>query len=238
MNGKTYYIFKCKVAAKDMASKVTAQMIDGNDVYNMYSYSVRDYAKYLLDHQNESETYRTAAPLVIAMLNYGAAAQLYFGVNTGDLANSILAVEDIIYREFTVDEMEVPPSEVALDEEIFEGATLSLKSQTTLSIYFKSDQRLTFSCDGMTVEKDEADGYQIARIRNIPAVRLSDTFTLTVNGLGTVKFSPLNYCKNVLTNDDTGSRLKDVAGALYTYSHLADYYFGKKQPVANEEPAD
>ena len=90
----------------------------------------------------------------------------------------------------------------------------------------------------MTVEKDEADGYQIARIRNIPAVNLSNTFTLNVNGLGTVTFSPRNYCKNVLTNDRTGSRLRDVAGSLYTYSHLADYYFGKKQPVANEEPAD
>ena len=82
----------------------------------------------------------------------------------------------------------------------------------------------------MTVEKETVDGYKVARIRNIPAVMLSDTFVLTVNGEYEVHYSPLNYCKKVLASGDTSNKLKDVAGALYTYSRLADYYFGKTQP--------
>ncbi len=100
VGGKTYYVFKCKVAAKDMASEITAQIIDGNDAYNMYSYSVRDYAEYLLNNTENNREYEKAAPLVTDMLNYGAAAQLYFGINTNDLANSILDEDERIYREY------------------------------------------------------------------------------------------------------------------------------------------
>ena len=236
VGAKKYYVFKCKVAAKDMASTITAQIIDGNDYYNIYSYSVREYAKFLLDNKDMNRDYEKAAPIVTAMLNYGAAAQRYFGVNTNDLANSILDEEDRVYRAYT--DFEVAQSDDDLPKGVFEGATLSLKSKTTLSIYFKSDEPLTFSCEGKKVEKAEADGYQIARIRDIPAVELSDSFTLTVNGQYEVHYSPLNYCKLVLTSDSTSNTFKDVAGALYTYSHLADYYFGKTQPDPIPDPED
>ena len=167
------------------------------------------------------------------MLNYGAAAQRYFGINTNDLTNSVLDPDERIYRAYT--DFDVALSYDNLPEGVFEGATLSLKSQTTLSFHFNSGEPLTFSCGDDTVETAAADGYQIARIRNIPAARLSDTFTLTVDGQYVVHYSPLNYCKNALASSDTSSRLKDVAGALYTYSHLADYYFGKTQPSQNED---
>ena len=171
-------------------------------------------------------------------------AQLYFGVSTNDLANAYydedghyVAVPDVsVYRPYP--DIEIEASDDTLPEGVFVGASLSLKSRTTLSIYFTSDQPLTFSCDGMTVEKQEADGYQIARIRDIPAVMLSDAFTLTVNGQDEVHYSPLNYCKKVLTTEGVSSKLKDVASALYTYSHLSDYYFGKKQPEALPEPEE
>ena len=228
VSGKTYYVFKCRVAAKDMASKITAQIIDGSYAYDSYSYSVRDYAQYLLEHKHENEKYERAAPLVTAMINYGTAAQLYFGFNTDDLANSILDPEDRIYRAYT--DFDIAQSYDDLPAGVFEGATLSLKSQTTLSIYFNSDEPLSFSCGDETVEKAAVDEYQVARIRNIPAARLSDTFILTVNGEHEVHYSPLNYCKLVLTSGSTSNQLKNVAGALYTYSRLADYYFGKTQP--------
>ena len=64
-------------------------------------------------------------------------------------------------------------------------------------------------------------------------LRYGDTFTLTVNG-GTVTYSPLNYCKNVLP-DSTASpdeaqnqqdeNLQNVVKALYQYWQAADAYF-------------
>lgn len=49
-----YYVFKCRVAAKDMTSTITAQIIDDGKQGTPYTYSVKDYADYLLEHQNDN----------------------------------------------------------------------------------------------------------------------------------------------------------------------------------------
>ena len=70
--GKVYYVFKCQVAAKELTSAIKAQIIDGDRSGTEYTYSVREYADYLLSHTGENEEWNKAAPLVKAMLNYGA----------------------------------------------------------------------------------------------------------------------------------------------------------------------
>ena len=72
-----------------------------------------------------------------------------------------------------------------LSEAEFNGATLSLQSQTTLSLYFTDTDKLTFSCvdennDVRTVETKKNGSTQIARIRNIAASELQNSFTVTV----------------------------------------------------------
>ncbi|MBQ2212144.1 MAG: hypothetical protein II410_04560, partial [Ruminococcus sp.] len=194
-NGKNYYVFKCRVAAKEMTSEIKAQMIDGDQNGTEYTYSVKEYADYLIEHADEREDLAAAVPLVKKMLNYGAYAQIYFDKNPGTLANEIMDETEKELGDVTITAPETAfdlPAGVT-----FEGATLSLKSETTLSIYFKSNTTLTFSCGDYTVETAASGGYQIARIRGIKAKHIGDTFNLTVNG-GTVTYSPLNYCKNVL----------------------------------------
>ena len=111
------------------------------------------------------------------------------------------------------------------DGTTFEGATLSLKSETTLSLYFKSSDTLEFACDGYDVEKATSGDYQIARIRGIKAKHIGDTFTLKVNGINAVTYSPLNYCKNLIEDDTQNANLKNVAKALYLYWQAANSYF-------------
>ncbi|SCW62040.1 hypothetical protein SAMN02910456_02207 [Ruminococcaceae bacterium YRB3002] len=111
----------------------------------------------------------------------------------------------------------------------FEGASLSLKSETTLSLYFRSSAGvLEFSCsDGKTVEKAAPGNYQVARIRGIKASELGKTFTLTVTVGGTdytVNYGPMIYCHNVL-NGDYETDLKNMCKALYIYWFEADRYF-------------
>ena len=53
-----YYIFKCNVAAKDMNAVITGQIIDGDNVGTEYSYSVKDYANYLIENADENGTDR------------------------------------------------------------------------------------------------------------------------------------------------------------------------------------
>ncbi|MCR5168688.1 MAG: hypothetical protein K6C13_15960 [Oscillospiraceae bacterium] len=89
VDGKTYYVFKCGVAAKDMTAEISAQMIDGEKSGTEYKYSVREYAKEILDHPDryftDEEKRRKGVALVKAMLNYGSYAQVYFDPDIGNI---------------------------------------------------------------------------------------------------------------------------------------------------------
>ena len=226
-NGKNYYVFKCRVAAKEMTSQIKAQIIDAGMHGTEYTYSVKDYADYLLEHADEREDLAKAVPLVKAMLNYGARAQIYFDKNPADLANASLSEEEKALGEVTVT---APESAIDLPDGVsFEGATLSLKSETTLSLYFESAKTLTFECEGKNVETVTSGKYQIARIRGIKAKELKKTFTLTVKDgeeiIGTITYSPMTYCSNVLSDGTQSEALQNVCKALYLYAKAADSYF-------------
>lgn len=227
-NGITYYIFKCRVAAKEMSSEIKAQIIDGDKQGVLYTYSVKEYADYLIENAYENDgvtvkdqMFAEAVPLARAMLRYGEYATAYF---SGD--DSLEDIEGVTidekYAQYTSD---LPAEGVTL-----EGSTLSLKSETTLSLYFKSDETLSLTCDGKTVETVPNGAYQVARIRGIPAKELQDNFTLTVKAgeaTYTVTYSPMNYCYDAL-NGETSNTLKNVVKALYLYSEAAKEYFNNR----------
>ena len=220
---KTYYVFKCRIAAKDMASDITAQLNCGAWQGTIYHYSVKEYAQYLIDHSEEDEKWAQAVPLVKAMLNYGTYSQIYFEKNPEALANAGLDEADKALGDVSIRVADPVIGELP-EGTIFEGATLSLKSETSLSLYFKSNTDLEFSCDGYTVEEATSGNYQIARIRGIKAAHLGDVLTLNVNGTD-VQYSPLNYCKNVLTDDTQDEKLVNTIKSLYWYWKAAFAYF-------------
>lgn len=230
-NGNIYR-FKCRVAAKNMTAQIQAQLSDGNNLSKVYTCSVKDYSDYLLAHadengnDNEKEYYR-ASPLVRAMLHYGAAAQEQFG-STDPPANE--GIEDNGWENVTAADINKPhsASNETLPQNIdFEGATLTLNSQTTLSLYFTSDEMPEFSCENMTVESFSVGSYKVASIRNIPAKKLSSDFILKVNKDYQVKYCPLTYCYNVLneTEGRYSDTLKNTVRTFYLYSSEADAYF-------------
>ena len=223
IDGKDYYIFKCRVAAKDMTAQITAKLVDGEEGRAEYTYSVKEYADYLLEHAAEREDWTKAAGLVKAMLNYGANAQVYFNKNAENLANAGLIEEDKVLGDVSIDIAAPIPGNLP-EGTSFEGASLSLKSETTLSLYFKSSGKLIFSCDGYDVETVKSGDYQIARIRGIKAANIGDVFTLSVNDTN-VKYSPLNYCEKVLEDDTQDERLVNVVKALVLYWQAAKSYF-------------
>ena len=106
----------------------------------------------------------------------------------------------------------------------FEGSTLSLKSETTLSLYFTGSEKLTFSCDGYNVETVESGNYQIARIRGIMAADIGSSITLNVGG-GTATYSPLNYCAKALADNTSDEKLTNTVKALYLYYKATEEYF-------------
>ena len=69
--------------------KVYGKLPDGTYVYsNMYSYSAKKYATQQLSGSNQA-----IKPLIVAMLNYGAAAQSYFNYKPYNLVNKDLTAE-------------------------------------------------------------------------------------------------------------------------------------------------
>ena len=226
IGSKTYYKFKCSISAKDMASTITAQLIDGEKSGTEYTYSVKDYADYLLAH-TEVDEYANAAPLVKAMLNYGAASQTYFGIE-GTAANASLTDEEKALGEVSIpDTFKFDEANADLPEGVtFEGATLSLKSETTLSLYFKGlPEDTEFTCDGRTVETAKNGEYVVARIRGINASELENDFTVTFAD-GSVTYNVMTYFYNVLNDDTVDDNLKNVCRALYNYAQAAINYAG------------
>ena len=214
-----YYVFKCSVAAKDMDSTIYAQLNNGEPIGTIYEYSVKQYADYLIDNADDDHPeYQRAKPLVEAMLEYGRHAYVYFNNDEADEAlNTTVPV-----KGSSVENM---PAGVE-----FDGATLSLKSQTTLSLYFvkengAADVELTM--DGMTegveYETEHKGNEYVIRIRNISAAELNDDFTVTVNGTGSVTYSPMTYCYKAQTSSD--AKLANTVKALYLYWVEAGKYF-------------
>ena len=210
------YMFKCRVAAKDMESEISAQMFNGDDKSVIYTYSVKKYADYLIDHKNDSAAYAKAVPLVQAMLVYGKNANYYFGGETEpeEISETVIPEYNSTVEPFA--------------ENIFDGATLSLKSETTLSLYFVSKDPITLSIDGKTEGVDyelQHVGYDyVIRIRNIAVYDLDKPITVKVNGEDAVTYSPLTYCYKA-QQTSTNSKLVNTVKALYNYHREATDYF-------------
>ena len=229
VNGQEYYVFKCNVAAKDMSSVITAQLNSGDYRGDVYDFTVRDYAEYLLDPEHNHPDYVAAAPLVKAMLNYGACAQMYFNVNTDEPANRSLSKDDKNVINTVPDDISISdPVDALTDGVTLHGVSISLKSKTSMSFYFRSDEDLTFDCDGYTVLKDTSGDYQVARIIGIHAKDIGRSFTLTVGSHGSYTYSPLNYCKIIVTGTYSDD-LKNVINAFYRYYEAASSYYGSIQ---------
>ncbi len=216
---KQLYKAVCAIPAAYMAAGITAKVYIGGELAEEHVYSVKQYGEYILNNQS---IYPAEAFLVKAMLNYGAYAQDYFGVDTSDVPNAALSAEEKALGDVSIDKFYTSD----LPEGItFSGATLTLNSDTTLSLFFESTDQLTFTCEGRTVETKRYDDYQVARIRNISAEEIRNDFTLYVQSGGStysVTYSPLNYIMNAVNSSD--KKLSDTAKALYFYSMEAVEY--------------
>ena len=221
--GTTLYVFRCGVAAKEMTAPISAQLFAEGLQSEVYTFTVQQYANTIL---KDPTKYAKEQNIVRAMLNYGAYSQSYFGYNKSSLANEGLSNTDVssVLAE-TINKPYVSKGTELPDGVTFAGATLSLKSETTLSLYFKGlDVNTAFACGNKRVETVKNGSYVVARIRGIKAEELTDDFILLFES-GSVTYSPMTYCYNVLKNggSDNG-KLQNVCRALYLYAQAAKDY--------------
>ena len=228
---KTYYRFPCEVSSYEMTQDIKAQMFDGNGKCGKeYTYTVRDYAQYLINHV---DLYVDAVPFAMAMLNYGACSQKYFNKAVDELANKYL----------TGEEQEIPDrfdgyingfvAEKAENDVLgqFAGLSMVLKSETTLNIFYEPKEgidvsKLNFIVDGKEITPVKRGQYYILSLENIKANELGNSKKFTVtDGTNTLSgnYCALMYCYQVLqaTQGTYEDNLVTLVKAFSNYAHTA-----------------
>ncbi|MBQ7415968.1 MAG: VWA domain-containing protein [Oscillospiraceae bacterium] len=228
VSGKTYYVFTCEVAAKEMTDEVKSQFVYTGGSSKEYTRTVKGYAEYLLANSGNANL----KTLITAMLNYGAAAQVHFGYNTDRLANEgidgAVSDYDVALSNYT------SVSGQGTDNVKFCSASLILKSETTLRMYFTAQSSdFTVSYQGEDLAVMQKGNYYYVDITGISARNLDEAVTVTINdgtAFADVTYNPMAYCQTVLS-DTTGvyaADMKNVVAALYLYNQAANTYFGEK----------
>lgn len=246
IDGKTYYVFSYEVAAKEMTAEIKARIISGDAQGTEYTYSVKDYADYILKHPEDFGESAKLVNLVTAMLNYGAYSQTYFDYNTQNLANSVLTDEQKQLPDTTAEELSSYECSYTANvsytgDTAYYGSSLVLKSETDIKHYFSYNPSVSleaFTCTdstGNSYEIEQSGNYLYVRVANIAANKLGEAVTLTLCKndveVGTITYSPLSYAYSILSASSTDDALKNMVKALYQYYLTADAYFNPQQPA-------
>ena len=225
---KTYYRFPCEVASYEMTQDIKAQMFDGNGKCGKeYTYTVRDYAQYLIDHV---DLYQDAYPFAVAMLNYGACSQKYFNKAVDELANKYLndnELEILDRFEGYIDNFVANKAENKVLGQ-FAGLSMVLKSETTLIIFYEPKEgidvsKLNFIVDGKEITPVKRGQYYILSLENIKANELGNSKKFTVtDGTNTLSgdYCAMMYCYQVLQAKE-GTYADDLVTLVKAFSDYA-----------------
>ena len=239
LNGAKYDVFVCRVPAKNMTSKITADLYISGSKAATTDYSVRRYADQIIANPS---MYNNAWPLVRAMLNYGAYAQEYFNFKTDDLANAGINNSGYSIDDLTFSKPYDPSKSNLPDYLAFTGVSLTLESNTVLKLQFTKnvpmDLTYVFRLEKNgteTVLPYEVSGDNVTvRITGIPADRLDEDFHIRISVVEDqfganyfVVYSPMTYASNIINRELTAERnqaLKNLMKALYRYNEAAKEY--------------
>ena len=263
-DGVTYYVFTCEVAAKEMTSDIQAQMIgnNGEKKGTVHTYTVKEYADYILSHMSadESLTSRATIQLVKGMLNYGGAAQKYFGYKTDKLASDGLTLTGAVFNDTSIinnitNEANKASVTCANAKVTFKSAYLSLNSTTDLcvSVQFADDvtvkeDMFAIWCNTDQISKDqyevtkvnEENCYKIT-LHGMKASMLNEKYAFYVE-LSDTEYAELAYgadsyaytvMSSACDNINNIESLREVVKALYAYGICARNYESYKNEGSN-----
>ena len=227
------YIFSVELAAAQMTETVTFTLLVGDSVKETNTYTVRQYASYILSNDQFDETTKN---LVRSMLVYGAKAQSYFVCNTDDYADA-----GIEYEQAAVPAEIAPPTLTgAVDGLKYYGSSMLFASKHAVRYYFVLSDGAniadyTFTAGNEVLTAKAKDGLYFVDVAGINPQDLDQPIQVTVTcgeSALTVGYSAMHYIVRMF-GSDTGSELKALLQAMYTY-HLAaeDYVVAAYKPTS------
>ena len=207
VSGGTEY--RMPIAAKDLAKFPKLQ-----DGQTTSEYSVKTYLTALMEEGQP----KFLEDLMIALLNYGAAAQEYFG-EAGALVGTPVTDTAALMAATA------PEVTISDDSGIYIGATLILEGTIKLRFYYRGTD-ITASVG--TVTNPEGANYSYVDVAVMPYA-MADSVTVTV-GTTSVTYAPLNYLKNKV-EDPT---LSTMVASIYAYGAKAKAYVDHDHDFSGE----
>ena len=227
------YAFPCTVAAAQMTDTIEATLSDSGNTYQTSS-SVRAYADKLFASKQWDKL--AANDMMVATLNYGAAAQKYFDYNTENFANAG-------YEKTATAEIPQGDSSHMASGSVsgisYYGASLVFKTRIAVRFYFSVSGDIAdynFSLGDDPVAKGEL--YYV-EVPDINPQDYAKTITLTVNDQLTVSYSPMQYISRMYGKTEN-AELKALVSELYQYhltavNYLADPYGNDKDNLVSAQ---
>ena len=203
------------VAAAQMNDEITVQVVNGEDASAVKTYSVMQYAQYVLGEESLSDYHQ----MVKEMLNYGGYAQLYFQYNDENPVNA--GLEGVGAENVPADAAAEMVVSGNVDGISFYGASLLFRNKIAVRYYFTVNGDISdyaFTIDGVECEAQMKDGLYYIEKADINPQDLDDAITVAVNDALTVSYSPMNYI--VRMSIKGSENLQALMKALYNY-HLA-----------------
>ena len=214
------YKVSAQVAAAQMTDEITVQIVEGGTAVWSKTYTVRQYAEYILAGDYDDATKK----LVREMLSYGGAAQTYFGYREDKLATNGIDLTGACSVEIPADAELTMATEGTVDGLSFYAASLIFTSKTAVRFYFDGDvTNCTFTVNGQNLTAMEKNGKWYVEAGQIGPNALNETVTVLVTKDGktlTVSYSPMDYMVRMNGKATVSDSLKTLLKAMYNY-HLA-----------------
>lgn len=237
------YKASVSVPVAEMTYDVTATLTVGGEELATDTYSVKQYADTILSNVyktkyiaagNTEEQYNKLATLVIAMLDYGAKAQINFKRNTGNLSNAGL---DYSMAAVTVDMIPSTASDMesGLDDYglAYAGTTIVYLSKTSMRHYYNITDQAKFNLvkdnitfNGEKVEYKTKNGQIYFELTDIAAADLDTPYTLSI-GINDYQYSVLDYVRACLSSVYVPYATAQLVSATYWYNQAANDYLGR-----------
>jgi len=227
------YVFPCPIAPAQMTDTIEATLSDSGNTYQT-STSVRTYAEKLFASKQWDKL--AANDMMVATLNYGAAAQNYFTYNTENLANAG-------YEKTATAEIPQEDSSNMVSGSVsgisFYGASLVFETRIAVRFYFSVSGDIadySFSVGEAPVYKN---GMYYVEVPDINPQDYAENITLTVNDQLTVTYSPMQYISRMYGKTES-DELKALVSELYQYhltavNYLADPYGNDKDNLVSAQ---